>query len=163
MILEKQKLKRIRVVSSTFLSMIQSSDVIFFTCAVGFKLLNIVGSVREIPFFESKKEVDPRYMSIRALRHSWCLRPGTFGRIRTLETMMSSELRVQSLVELSLILNSSSSVPRTRNILFFETARNPHLKDSRKPRSYLLRVIRNILWIHWYRSFHDGRADSQKA
>ena len=151
---KKAKIKRIRVDIVDVYVGIQSSDVIFFTYVVGFKISNIVGDVREISFFESKKEVDPRYISIRALRHLWYLTSWSVRDVRTLETMISSELRVQSWWRRAWFWIHRHQY-HVLVIFFFETARNSHLKDSRKPRSCLLHVIRNIFWVHWYRSFHD--------
>ena len=54
MIFQKIKNQKIREASSTKMSDIQSPDVIFFPYATGFKRLNIVGSVHDIPFFETR-------------------------------------------------------------------------------------------------------------
>ena len=74
--------------------------------------------------------------------------------IRTLETMISSELRAQSWWRRAWFWIHRHQY-HVLVIFSCETTRNSHLKDCRKPRSCLWHVIRNILWVHWYRSFHD--------
>ena len=135
------------------MSDIQSSLVIFLTYATGFKRLNIVGSAHDIPFFETRKK-SLQGTQVSELSDTYGAYVLECSSARTLETMNLSELRVQSSLK-----RAWFSIHRHQYyvlvIFFFETARNPHLKDSRKLRSCLWHVNRNISWIHWYRSFHD--------
>ena len=69
----------------------------------------------------NKKKVAARYISIRALRHLWFLRSTAFERTDAWSHEMVRAARTE-LIETSLILNASSSVLRTRNILFWDSA-----------------------------------------